>query len=173
MKRIGLLVALAVLLGLPACFILAPTHDDLRLEQVDHTGSLQIDGIYLQVTPGPSPWRRVFVLYSNGVVRSLGSYSSLEEARAGAHEAQPNDPDRRYNWGLFLAQGDSIVLDRWAPGDGVHTPAFRLSGPILNDTSFAFNLTEDLGDGDVSPRRYEEYTLIRTTAKPDSTNSYL
>jgi hypothetical protein len=129
-----------------------------------------MEGFYYHQYPTSNGNRYdVFFFYRNGIVRYIGSPSSLDYVRNNT-----SFPKKRYYWGLFHIDGDRIVFERWHPGSKGYTPAFVHSGEILNDTTFVITEQERSKNGEEGPLEEDMmFHFQEFSPKPDSTSEYL
>jgi len=148
--------------------------DDLTLPKQDYTGNqLRIDGYYYSVTDNNS--YNIYFYYRNGTVLDAG-FVDFENLAVSEQEFingtfYNHAIERKYYWGRFVIEGNTIKTENWVPNTGpleVHTS----EGIILNDTTF--KMTKSYRS--CKPRKAREYEEIyhfkKFSPKPDSTNSY-
>ena len=162
MRSLGILLAVALsVAGLAACDSLAG-YDELTLPLEPYTGDeLRTDGYYFYSGPTDEGERfYALFLFRNGVVRYGGSSVGRETLERKFEEYG----GRRYDWGVFVVNGDRIEVERWYPGDGPHTPAIVQSGRVLDDTTFVLTSS---GGAETT------YHFRAFSPKPDSTSAFL
>jgi hypothetical protein len=117
----------------------------------------------------------IFFLYKDGVLlygstNDSISVNAVEEMfRSG--EYYNNSFDRKYNWGAFIIQGDSIFIERWYPSSRPYW-AYRQSGIILNDSTYRLTGIVRV-DGTEEDEIDRTYHFKQFSPKPDSTNSFI
>jgi hypothetical protein len=82
--------------------------------------------------------------------------------------------DRKYVWGVFKINNDSIIYERWLPTE-IRYKSYTYKGVIINDTTF--NITERFrlvnGLKDEFELRDETYHFRQFSPKPDSANNFI
>lgn len=158
------LPAAVIILWAYACTSWKPLHTH---RENNDSGRLKLQGYYYRrfETYDRGPAIDVLYLFQNGVLQNPGVIFGLDFKRNDAlllsgyaTEAYFDNPDR---WGGYTIQGDSLVMERWAPGPDKER-YFR-KGKILNDSTFT------LADKDGT----ETYHFRYLPSKPDSTNRFV
>ena len=152
--------------------------DVLSIPLTPFTGNqLRIDGYYYQIGYDGKTIVGAYFFYRNGMlVFSSGSGSSLEEMDEyiRRHFMDSNRRQHRWQYGVFLVEGDNIKFERWQPGvraGGVLQAVVR-TGTILNDTTF--HITKSFrSDGTQVTERDEMFHFRAFYPKPDSTNVFV
>jgi hypothetical protein len=137
---------------------------------------LKTNGYYYNVYFRKDPIMvEVVFLYKDGVLLNGSGFDSLRinevEEKYSSGEYYNNSFDRKYNWGAFIIQGDSIFIERWYPSSRPYW-AYRQSGIILNDSTYRLTGIVRV-DGTEEDEIDRTYHFKQFSPKPDSTNSFI
>jgi hypothetical protein len=150
--------------------------DELTITKTPFNGdNLKTNGYYYNI------WRvkeETFVeinfLYRDGVLLHGGSddstsFSNLEKVYLDGIYYD-NAKIRKYCWGSFVVEEDSIFIERWYPPSPYW--AYRQSGIILNDSTY--KLTKIIRvDGTEESEINRVFHFKQFSPKPDSTNNFI
>ena len=149
--------------------------DLLRNERIDYFGNeLRIDGFYYSYDQGKII--NVIFLYRNGIyflVNSDGKERTNpdEVVTLLTKEHIERCKTNKVLWGIFLLNGNDILIEKWAfAGPGWKSTVIE-SGTILSDTSFIITKRNDSRAG--NKEAVYEYFFYPHSPKPDSTNIFI
>jgi hypothetical protein len=151
--------------------------DELTIEKTPFSGdNLKTNGYYYNIWKvNGETFVEINFLYRDGVLLHGGSddstsFSNLEKVYLdGIYYG--NAKIRKYCWGSFLVEGDSIFIERWYPSSRPYW-AYRQSGIILNDTTY--QLTRIIRvDGTENSEINRVFHFRQFSPKPDSTNNFI
>ena len=152
--------------------------DTLSLERTSYTGNqLRMDGYYYQ--KANSSLFSVYFLYSDGIILSAGGDFSDETEIDRYVEAEflqnLSYRETKYNWGVFVIEGNSVRFERWYPSSGPPLKAYVRAGEIIDDTTFVISQSYRVVDGQKTEvrERDETYHFKEFSPKPDSTNGFV
>jgi hypothetical protein len=151
--------------------------DELTIEKTPFNGdNLKTNGYYYNIWKvNNETFVEINFLFRDGVFLHGTTNDSIrikdveESYRSG--EFYNNSSDRKYAWGTFVVEGDSIFIERWYPSERPYW-AYRQSGIILNDTTY--KLTRIIRvDGTEKSEINEVFHFKQFSPKPDSTNNFI
>lgn len=140
---------------------------------------LKLNGFYygnsFQTFEGDTKYNLV-VLYSNGIVMSLGAASEgqlesqIELISANIHTISTSS---KSTYGVFQIHGSEILLEKWRFGQCGHDVDL-FEGEIVSDTVFKFNkLTTETETQVITEEIDHTYIFHAYSPKPDSLNSFI
>jgi len=141
---------------------------ELKIERTPYIGNeLRIDGYYYEMGKNGQIWN-TFFFYRNGLVLNGGSSNineTLEDLDNNFVSEAFKNSIGKYNWGVFIIDGENITINRWtySPGLGSGLPTLLQDGKIVNDTTFYFKQEEE----------QSFYHFRQFNSKPDSTNNFI
>lgn len=145
---------------LAACGLFDQTFDELSLPFEPYTGNeLRMDGYYATAPDDVTDFFAALLLYRNGAVR----YGGASTSRHSLESKLALYGDRRYDWGVFVVDGDEIEMERWNVPQPFNSSTYLRSGRILDDTTFVLTTEE----------RELTYRFTAFSPKPDSTSAFL
>lgn len=169
--KFALIIAITILLELVGCSRYFKNEELTLIRQPYNGNELKTDGYYYYFEGGKL-WRTYF-LYRNGTlhygIATDTLNNNLEKYDAWfASDYYSNiiKTDRR-RWGLFEIHDDSIVFERCSIQEGGDL-VLRVSGRILNDTTFVMTRSEYPYSGEVYQHELT-YHFHPFDYKPDST----
>lgn len=152
--------------------------DPLTLSKKDFVPSvknlfLKTDGYFIEIDSAKGS-SIVFFIYKNGLFVDFGGVdkgSSEEIERAiSIIDSLQNYKKRKYGWGLFEAETEDIIIEKWLSGNGGPYPVEQFKGKILNDTTISIPFSYWPLDGSEKSRTFR---FQKFSPKPDSTNMFI
>ena len=148
--------------------------EPLRNTRRDYIGdNIRIDGFYYSYFQGKI--FNVLLLYRNGVFFDVSGDGKdrtkpeeVEELLTEEHIKLVNS--KKYDWGIFIVEGNSILFETWRFTQRDHRAVFQ-SGEILNDTTFHIT-KHNYSDGGIKDAN-TLYYFYPYSPKPDSTNTFI
>ena len=170
-----LLVLTSICLSLGRCGKWFKNEELTLTRKPYHGNELKLDGYYYYLE-NEKIWRTYF-FYRNGtlhygiVTDTLDNdFEKYDAWFASDYYSNIIKNDRR-RWGLFEIHDDSIIFERWSIKEG-GDPVLRVSGCILNDTTFVMTRSEYPNTGEVFQHELT-YHFHAFSPKPDSTNMFI
>lgn len=173
-QRLTLILALVVLF-MGGCKKWLKDEELTLNRQPYNSNELKIDGYYYYLE-NRKIWKTYF-FYRNGTLHYGIASDTLDNDLVKydawfASDYYSNIIKTDHNrWGLFQIHDDSIVLERWSIQEG-GDPVLRVSGHILNDTTFVMTRSEYPYSGEVYQHDLT-YHFHQFSPKPDSTNTFI
>lgn len=152
--------------------------DELSLERMPFEGSeLKLNGYFIEEFNQDS-LRQVLFLFKNGVVFNAGwfRHPDIDDIQEQLVRGNPEKTQEvKHEWGIFLVNSDSIIIETWDSMNYGIKYAFKSKGQILNDSTFLLLSSirsRDEGKEDPTPQ-YQKFHFKKFLFKPDSLTSFI
>ena len=160
----------------PCCKVLNPD-ENLTLQRKDYTGDeLKTDGYYYVLWQNDyDVYTRVYFLYRNGIVLSIGhSYPSqnLDFVEKEILQEKNSNFKTKDHWGIFIIDNNAIQYEKWVGSTGFRTCLSKSTGYIKNDTTIHFT-DRYYSETNKTLSIDEVWHFKSFSPKPDSTNNFI
>lgn len=170
-NKYKLLLIIGIIAFFSACRKLF-NDEKLSMQRVDYNGNeLMTNGYYYTMNKDPMC---IIFLFRNGIFTDGFCFKPSEldqqeeEFRNGTFYNYIKD--NKLHWGVFRITSNIIEFEGWYATGGGPFATYRLTGEILNDTTFHL-IKRWLYDQEES---YDEtYHFRQFSPKPDSTNNFI